>query len=194
MFRSRTAMIHIITDAIRTAPQCTYHQCFCRFGLHYGTTGINHLDAHTHLCTERRIFLRVIPHWRIIGITLYILEKTEWWHKRFCPERISIGSRYRNGFITYYCRISPTGSRIQRSNHACLFRHFLQRTHVQIAQFRCSNLLILHTHSNHCDGGVISGRCHILSLTRITDSPRSRRMLMFILYLDTYNGTAIFVI
>jgi len=127
-------------------------------------------------------------------MVLYILEHAEGRHMRFCPERISISRRHRNHFIFYDCRITPACGCVQRSYHTCFFSHILQCFHVKVAQFSGRNFLILHTHANHSDAGVISGGSHILRRTGIVDSPGRSRMLMFILNLNADNGSSILII
>ena len=125
-------MIHIIPDAIGTAPQRTHHQRLCGLSRDNRAAGINHLNADSHFCTEGRIFLGVITHRCIIGILLNILEHAKRRHTRFGPERICIGSRHRNGLLSDYSCITPSGSCVQRCLNSGLFGHLFQRFHVQV--------------------------------------------------------------
>ena len=193
-FRSRTSMIHIIPDAIGTAPQRTHHQRLCGLSRDNRAAGKNHLNADSHFCTERRILLGVITHRCIIGILLNILEHAKRRHTRFGPERIRIGSRHRNGFLSDYSCIAPSGSRVQRCLDSGFFGHLFQRFHVQVTQIGRRDFLVLYTHSYHRNIGIISGRRHVLRFARIRNSPRSRRMLVFIFYLRADNRSTVFII
>ena len=74
LFRRRATMIHVVADAVGTTAQRAHHQTFSSLGRYDGTTGVDHLDAGTHLGTERGIVLWVIACGGIVGLPRQVLE------------------------------------------------------------------------------------------------------------------------
>ena len=74
LLRRRTTMIHVVADAVGTTAQCAHHQTFSSLGRYDGTTGVDHLDAGSHLCTERGIVLWVIARGGIVSLPRQVLE------------------------------------------------------------------------------------------------------------------------
>jgi len=189
-----SSVIHVVTDAIGSRAKGTYHQCLGRTSIYHGTAFVNHLYAHTHLGTKRGVEVGVVTHGRVVRFVLDILEQAEGRHRRFCPKGVGVRGRNRNSLVAYDCCIAPTGSGVERSNHACLFGHALQGEHVLFAQFRCLDFLLLLAHAHHGDVLVISGTGVVGSFARIVDGPRGGTMLVFVLNLNTNNRASILIV